>query len=103
MHYLETHPEIDRIRIEGHTDSRGLASLNERISGQRALAVKTWLTSRAIPAKRVVAVGCGETRPLDTNRTAEGRDRNRRMTILIIKMNGKAFQGRSASGGCKVY
>ncbi len=103
LHYLETHPRITRIRVAGHTDSRGLASFNERISGERARAVKTWLTSHAVPAKRVVAVGCGETRPIASNRTPDGRAQNRRMELWIIEMDGKPFRGRDANGGCTPY
>ena len=102
VRHLKAHPEITKIRIEGHTDSRGLASYNLRKSGTRARRVKTWLEGQGIAASRVVAVGCGESKPVVSNRTPEGRVRNQRIDIVIVEQNGTPYRGRRAAGGCHV-
>ena len=80
---LIENPNI-RIRVEGHTDSRGSAEYNLRLSQARADAVKQYLVSKGIDPSRIEAIGYGESRPIDTNRTASGRARNRRVEIHII-------------------
>jgi outer membrane protein OmpA-like peptidoglycan-associated protein len=72
-----------RARIEGHTDSRGSANLNQALSQQRAEAVRAALVSRGIDPSRLVAVGRGSDRPLATNDSADGRARNRRVEIVL--------------------
>jgi OOP family OmpA-OmpF porin len=65
--------------IAGHTDSRGSDAYNDRLSQARADAVMRFLTGRGIPAARMSAHGYGERQPIDTNDTAAGRARNRRV------------------------
>lgn len=80
-----------RIDIEGHTDSQGIgASLRQKfptnweLSAARASAAVRYLNSKAgIDAERMSARGYGDTRPLDTNETAEGREKNRRVEIIL--------------------
>ncbi len=72
-----------RARIEGHTDSRGSANLNQALSQQRAEAVRDALVARGVEAARLVAVGRGSDRPIATNDTPEGRARNRRVEIVL--------------------
>ena len=71
-----------RVRIEGHTDASGGAQTNQRLSQQRADAVKAWLVSRGITASRMDAIGYGEDRPVADNDTASGREQNRRVEIV---------------------
>jgi len=78
------HAEIKRLRIEGHTDSVGPADDNLYLSQDRADAVRRYLISRKVAAERLEAVGYGETRPIDSNDTAEGRSRNRRVEFVIL-------------------
>jgi len=80
---LIENPNI-RIRVEGHTDSRGSMELNMRLSNARADSVKQYLVSKGIDSSRIETVGYGPTKPIDTNRTASGRARNRRVEIHII-------------------
>lgn len=80
---LQTEPD-KRIRIEGHTDSTGPASVNLRISQQRADAVGNELISMGIDADRVQAIGMGEDFPIATNETDEGRRRNRRVDVILL-------------------
>lgn len=72
-----------RIVVEGHTDSRGTDETNMELSRQRATAVRDYLVSQGIAEDRITAVGRGETQPLATNDTPEGRANNRRVEIVV--------------------
>jgi outer membrane protein OmpA-like peptidoglycan-associated protein len=74
-----------RIRVEGHTDNQGSDDFNLELSGERARAVMTYLLAKGISADRLESEGYGETVPLDTNRTPEGRARNRRVEFVITE------------------
>jgi outer membrane protein OmpA-like peptidoglycan-associated protein len=81
---LKAHPQY-KIQIEGHTDSVGTAAYNMKLSEARANAVKQYLITQGIAAKRLTAKGFGATRPLDTNATEEGRQKNRRTEFRFLK------------------
>jgi outer membrane protein OmpA-like peptidoglycan-associated protein len=72
-----------RLSIEGHTDNRGNNDYNLELSRLRAEAVKQHLVNGGISASRIKAVGYGETRPITTNDTANGRLKNRRVELNI--------------------
>lgn len=80
-----------RVDIEGHTDSQGIGSVlrqkyptNWELSSARASAAVRYLNSRAgIDAEKLSARGFGETRPLDSNETAGGREKNRRVEVIL--------------------
>ncbi len=74
-----------RVEIGGHTDNVGDDTLNQRLSKSRADAVFEYLLSKGVPAQRMITVGYGETRPIDTNMTDSGRLNNRRVEFLIQK------------------
>ena len=76
------------IRVEGNTDNLGDESWNQGLSERRAQAIVDYLVSRGIDARRIVAQGNGSSKPVASNKTAEGRARNRRTDILFIP--GKA-------------
>lgn len=70
--------------VEAHTDSRGSQSYNQSFSQSRAEAVLEYLMENAgRPGNGVTATGFGETRPIATNETAEGRARNRRVDVVL--------------------
>jgi choice-of-anchor C domain-containing protein len=71
--------------IEGHTDSVGTTQSNQVLSERRASAVRQWLVGRGIAAARIKTSGRGESAPVASNDTAEGRQKNRRVTIRIQK------------------
>lgn len=73
-----------RIRIAGHTDSMGSDEYNQKLSENRAKAVYEYLIQRGISADRLSYIGYGESRPIDTNDTDEGRQNNRRVEIEIL-------------------
>jgi outer membrane protein OmpA-like peptidoglycan-associated protein len=81
---LAAHPELRKIRVDGHTDNRGGASFNKKLSEGRAASVKAWLVSHGIDPARVVSEGFGQAQPLDTNRTDDGRRNNRRVEFTIV-------------------
>lgn len=81
---LEEHPEIAKLRVEGHTDNVGSA-YNKALSGRRAAAVMKWLTDHGIDKKRLVSAGYGEEKPVDANDTEEGRANNRRVAFTILE------------------
>lgn len=83
---LQTHPELKRVEIQGHTDDRGSASVNLSLSRKRAETVRRWLVERGgIEAGRLTAVGYGDKRPLVPNLTAMNRRRNRRVQFVIVE------------------
>lgn len=71
------------LSVEGHTDSTGKDSYNMNLSRERAQSVKDYLVNQQIMAARVSTKGYGETRPIATNKSANGRAQNRRVEIQI--------------------
>jgi len=80
--YLQQSPER-RVRVEGHTDTAGGSSYNQSLSQARADAVRSYLVTHGVSPTRITAVGFGETRPVATNDTVEGRANNRRVEIVL--------------------
>jgi OmpA-OmpF porin, OOP family len=77
--FMQKYPTVD-ITVEGHTDNVGKNAYNQKLSQRRAEAVKKYIVDKFdIDAKRIKAVGYGETKPIDSNKTAEGRYHNRRV------------------------
>jgi OOP family OmpA-OmpF porin len=68
--------------IEGHTDNQGNNAINQPLSEKRAAAVRTWLIDKGIAATRLKTKGFGDTRPIDSNATPEGRANNRRVEFV---------------------
>lgn len=76
-------PKIQSIQIEAHTDSQGSDAYNLDLSNRRAESAKQYLVRKGISATQIKAQGFGEVRPIETNATAEGRSKNRRVEFLI--------------------
>ncbi len=72
------------IEVAGHTDSVGSDSYNQQLSQRRAEAVANYLNSRGIMRDRMITVGAGETRPIASNDTEQGRAENRRVEITLV-------------------
>lgn len=81
---LLEHPEIQRVIIEGHTDTVGTELHNRTLSLARAETVRRYLIGKGVPAQRLMAQGLGPRRPASTNTTAGGRERNRRAELRLI-------------------
>jgi OmpA-OmpF porin, OOP family len=81
---LKEHPEIKKVRVEGHTDNRGGKAMNKRLSTRRAAAVVKWLTAKGgIEKGRLTSQGFGMERPIEDNSTEDGRRENRRVEFHI--------------------
>jgi outer membrane protein OmpA-like peptidoglycan-associated protein len=79
---LQETPSIRKMRIEGHTDSRGSAEMNQKLSEDRAAAVVAYLVAQGVQPGRLEAQGYGETRPI-----SEVLDENRRVEFVIVRGN----------------
>jgi outer membrane protein OmpA-like peptidoglycan-associated protein len=88
---MREHPEITKVRVEGHTDNRGNPVYNKTLSEARAASVMRWLSGPGkIDKKRLEAKGWGLEKPIDTNDTDEGRANNRRVEFHIDDSGGAA-------------
>jgi OOP family OmpA-OmpF porin len=72
------------LRLAGHTDSQGSDALNMALSKDRAESIKAYLVSQGVNASRVEATGYGETQPIASNKTAAGRQKNRRVEFSLF-------------------
>ncbi|WP_437639670.1 OmpA family protein [Sorangium sp. So ce854] len=81
---IAQHPEWATIEVSAHTDSAGNERYNETLSTARAQAVRRWLIDKGIAAERLVAKGYGSSRPIADNKSAAGREKNRRIEILVL-------------------
>ncbi|MGZ3866376.1 MAG: OmpA family protein [Bacteroidia bacterium] len=82
---LKQHTNDWVLKLSGHTDNQGTPEKNMLLSEKRAKAVKKYLVAKGEKADRVVVEWFGQTKPVDTNDTPEGRQRNRRVEMKIIK------------------
>lgn len=72
------------IQIIGHTDNTGSADYNQSLSTERALAVSSILQQNGVPQFRIQSTGRGESQPIASNLTPEGRAQNRRVDVVIL-------------------
>lgn len=82
-------PEELHFRIEGHTDSKGSNKSNKKLSQRRANAVRNYLEGKGVKGNRLEGIGFGEEQPIDSNRTADGRARNRRVEFNVSNADCK--------------
>ena len=73
--------DVEMVIATGHTDSIGTDKYNQRLSERRANTVKEYMVSKGIPAAKITTLGKGESQPVATNKTKEGRAKNRRVDI----------------------
>lgn len=73
-----------KIRVDGHSDATGTAEYNVWLSEKRAVSVKTYLSEAGVSASRITTKGLGQTQPVADNKTPEGRERNRRVEVIIL-------------------
>jgi len=79
---IRTQPE-SVVTVEGHTDNRGSEASNQVLSQRRAESVRDFLMSKGIPGNQIRAIGLGESRPIASNESTEGRANNRRVEIVV--------------------
>jgi OOP family OmpA-OmpF porin len=78
---MQDHTDL-RVSVEGHTDSIGSDAYNQKLSERRAQTVRDYMVAKSISASRVSTRGFGKTKPIASNKTAEGRAQNRRVEIV---------------------
>jgi outer membrane protein OmpA-like peptidoglycan-associated protein len=86
---LKANPQVELLRVEGHTDDQGKDAANLDLSQRRASNVRSFLIHEGIAGERLDPMGYGETKPVDTNKTAAGRENNRRVEFNILKVAGQ--------------
>jgi outer membrane protein OmpA-like peptidoglycan-associated protein len=77
------------VEVAGHTDSTGSDQYNQALSERRAQSVASYLSSHGVKQSRLITVGAGETRPVASNDTEEGRAANRRVELTIVPVTQK--------------
>lgn len=80
---FKENPQIKKVSIEGHTDDQGADAYNQKLSDQRAKSVMDYLVGKGVEASRLTAKGFGETKPIASNATEEGKEQNRRVEFII--------------------
>jgi len=81
---LKEYPSA-KFSIEGHTDSDGSDALNQKLSEDRAAAVKDYLIENGVNTSRLSSKGFGESTPIDSNKTRAGKTNNRRVEVKLVK------------------
>jgi len=81
---IKDHPEFAKIEIDGHTDARASDSYNQKLSTQRAEAVRAYLIKQGIEGDRLTARGFGESKPIADNKSDDGMFQNRRVELKIV-------------------
>jgi outer membrane protein OmpA-like peptidoglycan-associated protein len=90
--YLQANPDV-KVRIDGHTDAQGSDAYNQALSDRRAASVRAALAAMGVEGSRIEAIGHGETQPLADNRTAAGRQQNRRVEVTLVGQQASTFAG----------
>ncbi len=80
---LARYPDFN-IDVEGHTDNTGQETYNQWLSEKRAGTVADFIVTEGVHPDRIMVIGYGETQPVTTNETAEGRQQNRRVELHIV-------------------
>jgi OOP family OmpA-OmpF porin len=81
---MQKYPQTG-ISIQGHTDNVGDSLFNQRLSLDRVNAVRDWLVNHGASPKRITTIGYGQSRPISSNATEEGRAKNRRIEFIVTK------------------
>ena len=81
---LKAYPAV-RVALEGYTDNTGDPAANRKLSLDRADAVKDLMVNGGIPESRITSAGFGQDRPIAPNDTEQGRARNRRLELVVVK------------------
>jgi OOP family OmpA-OmpF porin len=84
---IKENPQIRKISIEGHASAEGDAKANLKLSDERAKSVRQYLVDHGIPGDMLTAKGYGSTKPIATNDTEEGREKNRRVEFVVTQQD----------------
>jgi outer membrane protein OmpA-like peptidoglycan-associated protein len=94
---LKQYPD-SLIDVYGHTDSTGSDAFNQTLSENRARTVANYLITQGVAASRIRSQGFGETMPVASNDTTDGRSRNRRVEIKIVPITQEQVQAARTTG-----
>jgi OOP family OmpA-OmpF porin len=92
---LRDHPEFSKVEVQGHTDNTSGKAYNQKLSEDRAKAVVKALEARKIDGSRLIAKGFGMDKPVVENKSADCRQRNRRVQFVIVEKDGKAMPAKA--------
>ena len=81
---LKTDNKNVYLEIQGHTDNRGPKSLNERLGEERAEAVRLFMNQQGVALNRMSTISYGDTSPVASNKTRDGRAQNRRVVVIVL-------------------
>ncbi len=84
---LKKHPRV-KVELQGHTDSVGKPAYNLKLSQRRAESARSYLISDGVAEDQLVAKGYGETQPVTSNKTDDGRAKNRRVVMYVLSNPG---------------
>ncbi|HSO35114.1 MAG TPA: OmpA family protein [Labilithrix sp.] len=96
---MKKHPNITKLRIEGHTDNVGKDKANNKLSKARAEAVAKWLAQHEVVESRVITLGFGAKRPLVANDSPDHRAQNRRTEYYVEELDGKKVDSEKVASG----
>lgn len=82
--HLKTENKNVYLEIQGHTDSTGPSSYNMQLGEERAEAVRLYLNQKGVALNRMATISYGEDQPVDSNKTRDGRAKNRRVVIIVL-------------------
>jgi outer membrane protein OmpA-like peptidoglycan-associated protein len=85
MAALKSQDQVVFVEIQGHTDATGSDAVNQRLGQERAEAVRQYLARAGMPVPRMSTISYGESAPIADNKSAEGRSRNRRVHLVVLK------------------
>ena len=80
---IKANPDIERIRVEGHTDETGTHDMNMKLSQDRADAVRNYLIRKGVSPKRITAKGYGPDKPLADGKDPKSLAKNRRVEFIV--------------------
>jgi outer membrane protein OmpA-like peptidoglycan-associated protein len=98
---MADNPQIEELDVIGHTSSEGSKKHNDKLSADRAAAVKKYLVGKGIDASRLISEGKGPSEPIADNATEAGKEANRRVEFKVTKMGGAAPAAEPKTGGAR--
>lgn len=84
---LKSNPDVKKVRVAGYASEEGTEQHNQQLSTARARAVRAYLIARGVSARRLTAKGYGESDPVASNDTEDGREQNRRVQFEILEQD----------------
>ena len=99
--YLDDKSYISMLRVECHIDKSGDETHNQKLTEQRAIGVCVALVKMGVDCKRLIAVGFGSQKPLQSNDTPEGKAANQRVGFINVALRGRLIGGLPEDGGGK--